>query len=77
MAYFLLVYDQSTGELVQLTPYSDAERDSALAARFELEREHRLEPHIEVVVLGARDEETLRKTHARYFQTVHELLGSA
>jgi hypothetical protein len=42
-----------------------------------LEREHRLEPHIEVVLLGARSEDVLKRTHARYFKTVRELVDSA
>jgi len=45
--------------------------------RFALEREHRLEPHIEVVLLGARSEDVLKRTHARYFKTVRELVDSA
>lgn len=75
MAFFLLVYDQTARKLLQLTAYGDAERDAALEARFDLERRHRLEPSLEVVLLGARDEATLRQTHARYFNTVSELIA--
>jgi hypothetical protein len=52
-------------------------RDDALARRFDLEREYRLEPHIEVVLLYARSQDVLRRTHARYFKTVQELVQSA
>lgn len=76
MAFFLLVYEQNAGRLMQMTRYPDAEQEAAMAARFALELKHRLEPNIEVVLLGARDEETLRETHARYFKTVGELIAN-
>jgi hypothetical protein len=73
---FLIVYNQLTGK-VELSEYADDAREEALERRFALEREHRLEPHIEVVLLGARSEDVLKRTHARYFMTVRELLESA
>jgi hypothetical protein len=73
---FLIVYNQQTGD-VHLDAYDDDQRDQALADRFELERLHRLEPHMEVVLLSARSEDLLRQTHARYFKTVRELVESA
>lgn len=76
MAFFLLVYDQAAGKVIRLTEYSDADQDAGLQARFDLELQHRLEPNIEVVLLGARDEETLRETHGRYFKTVGELIAN-
>ena len=76
MPQFLIVYNQQTGA-VELTEFADDDRDTALERRFALEREHRLEPHIEVVLLGARSEDVLRRTHARYFKTVRELVESA
>ncbi len=76
MPQFLIVYNQTTGAL-EVKEYGDNERDAALARRFELEREHRLEPHIEVVLLSARSEDILRRTHGRYFKTVQELVESA
>ncbi len=76
MPQFLIVYDQLTGA-VELSEYADDARVEALERRFALEREHRLEPHIEVVLLGARSEEVLRRTHARYFKSVRELVDSA
>ncbi len=76
MPQFLIVYNQLTGN-VELTEYADDARHAALERRFALEREHRLEPHIEVVLLGARSEDVLKRTHARYFKTVRELLESA
>lgn len=76
MPQFLVVYNQLTGE-VELSEYADDAREEALERRFALERDHRLEPHIEVVLLGARSEDVLKRTHARYFKTVRELAESA
>lgn len=76
MPQFLIVYNQQTGD-VELTPYTDDQRDAARDHRFELERLHRLDPHIEVVLLSARSEEVVRQTHARYFKSVRELVESA
>lgn len=76
MPQFLIVYDQLTG-VVEVSEYADYAREEALERRFALEREHRLDPHIEVVLLGARSEDVLRRTHARYFKTVRELVESA
>jgi hypothetical protein len=76
MPLFLVVYNQKTGA-VRVDEYADEDRDAALARRFELEREHRLEPEIEVVLLGARSRDVLEQTHARYFRPVEELIRSA
>jgi hypothetical protein len=76
MPQFLIVYNQQTGD-VSLDRYEDAERGLATERRYSLEREHRLEPHIEVVLLSAPSEDVLRRTHARYFKTVRELIESA
>ena len=76
MPQFLVVYNQLTGE-VEFSEYADDAREEALERRFALARDHRLEPHIEVVLLGARSEDVLKRTHARYFKTVRELAESA
>ncbi len=76
MALFLLVYHRDTGSL-DLHEYPDAEREDAVQRRFELEREHRLDPSIEVVLLEARSRKVLEETHARYFRTVRELIARA
>ena len=77
VALFLLVYDRRTGSLDVDDEYPDADRASAMQRRFELEREHRLDPNIEVVLLEARSREVLEQTHARYFRTVRELIARA
>lgn len=76
MPQFLIVYNQNTGD-VTVDRFEDDARELAQARRFALESQHRLEPHIEVVLLGARSEAVIRRTHARYFKTVRELVESA
>ena len=65
MKYFLLSFDRPMGAVIgRIEEFDDA--DEAIRARFR--REARLtNPHVEVVVLGAADELSLRKTHSRYF----------
>lgn len=76
MPQFLIVYNQHNGD-VAVTEYADGQQAEALARRFQLEREHRREPHIEVVILSARSRDILERTHARYFKTVQELVQGA
>jgi hypothetical protein len=76
MPQFLIIYNQQTAA-VDVTPYTDDQRAVARERRFELERDHRLEPHIEVVLLSAPSVDVVRRTHARYFKSVHELVESA
>jgi len=71
MAYWLIEYRRSTGELTQCSPYADAKVAQML--RFSLEDFWRADPDVEVVVLGADSLEQLKATHARYFCTVAEL----
>jgi hypothetical protein len=72
--HFVLVYDQRLGRLV--APIEDfADSDTGMKRRFELEREHRSEPTIEVVMLSAESEVQIRRTHSRYFKTTAELIA--
>ena len=41
---------------------------------FEAERLVRVNPQLEVVLLTAADEDDLRRTHSRYFESVDEIL---
>ena len=75
MTQFLIVYDQTTGKVLDLREFPDIAREEALIERFRLEREHLAEEQIEVVVLGASSRADLERTHARYFKTVSELAG--
>jgi hypothetical protein len=76
MQYFVLVYDQRSGILEQLEPFPEVASEAALARRFELERDNRERPEIEVVLLSADSEGALRRTHSRYFETVEQLASS-
>jgi hypothetical protein len=69
--HFLLVYDRLRGELLEEREFSD--RSEALKARFAAERAGRPD-HIEIVVLHADSPETIRRTHARYFQSFGEIV---
>ena len=81
MTQFLIVYDQTSGQVLDLREFDDADRESALSERFRLEREHQTDrgvggesdENLEVVVLGADSRADLERTHARYFKTVSEL----
>ncbi|MDQ5975453.1 MAG: hypothetical protein QG661_2662 [Actinomycetota bacterium] len=72
MTSFLLEYNRRNGEL-HLQPF--AEPGKAMAAR--MEREASAGPDIEIVVLSSDSEESLRRTHSRYFQSVPEILRSS
>jgi len=70
--YFVIVYDRGAGRLLRLEPFEG--REAALEERF---RQERLQPDAEVVLLAARSEDALRRTHGRYFTSVDELLRQA
>ena len=75
MNHYLVVFDRSRGTVLHHQRYGD--RNKALEARFAAEREHRDEPAIGVVVLGAQSWEALRRTHGRYFKSIGQLAGLA
>jgi hypothetical protein len=73
MKFFLVIYDRDAGRLRQLRAFDEPQ--DALRERFLAER---AEPDAEIVVLSARSEDALRRTHARYFAgSVGELLPKA
>lgn len=71
MRHFLLVYDRPRGQIVHERIFEDVKE--ALAERFRMERQHRSDRDLEVVVLSADSREALQRTHARYFRTLSEL----
>jgi hypothetical protein len=73
--HFLVVYDRRQGHIVRHRGYRAP--SSALAARFDAEREFKGQSDIEVVVLGAESWDDLPRTHARYFKGVQELAEAA
>lgn len=71
--FFLIEYNRSIGKLVSLRPF--AALNAAEDARFELELSlHSTGIEHEVVVLEAKSEAAIRKTHRRYFEDLKDLL---
>lgn len=73
---FLVEYNRRKGELVQFTAFKE-DFKAAEDARLQLELKllgsgvgH------EVVLLEAKNQEILRRTHRRYFETLMELAAS-
>ncbi len=71
---FLVDYDRNSSSLLSITQFDDQFRVDAEAARVKLEIAL-LRDGIsrEVVLLEARNEIQLRKTHRRYFETIEQL----
>ncbi len=75
---FLLEYDRKRGALKMLRPFRDSERSLAEKARLDLELSlNKRGVGHEVVLLEARDEAALRKTHRRYFEDLAGLSKAA
>ena len=68
MSQFVIVFDRSSGEMLETIEFPDDERDLALKKRFSLERDYAARPEVEVVSLGASSIEDLKRTHTRYFK---------
>ena len=71
---FLIEYDRPKGKLVRFERFNDEEREKAEVLRGNIEL------HLgfygldhEVVLLEARNEEALRRTHRRYFEDVGQI----
>jgi hypothetical protein len=68
---FLIEYDRATGHTLQFITYDDADRGKAEDRRLQIELDLNRQGLLmqrEVVLLGAIDEEAVRKTHERYFK---------
>lgn len=70
MKFFLIQYHQGTGDF-ELKQFED--RVAALRARLASEEFYADDPQMEIVVLGARSQADLMRTHSRYFKSVGEL----
>jgi hypothetical protein len=74
---FLLQYDRKQGRICSLKPFAAGERAQAQRERLEIELGlHKARIPREVVLLEAADEQTLKRTHQRYFRTTRELVES-
>jgi hypothetical protein len=71
VAHFLLIYDRNAGRLLRQEQYGSSA--DAMTARFAAEREFAGQDQVEVVALTAESEESLRRTHGRYFLSLSEL----
>lgn len=65
--HFLVVYDHQEREQLALKTYTDSR--TAVAAYNAIEQEYEDRPRVEVVLLGADSEDTIRITHPVYFQS--------
>ena len=75
---FLIQYDRSSGTILKLRKFEDSLRQVAQDARLDLELAlKRKGIQHEVVILDAPNEEALRHTHSRYFQTLAELVSTS
>ena len=71
---FLIEYDRSSGTTTEMRKFTDSSRSVAEDARLELELKlNREGVEREVVLLEAPNEEALRRTHSRYFESVAEI----
>jgi hypothetical protein len=74
---FLIEYDRTTGELMSIDPFPDEAKDAADERRLALELSLMEKQQTrEVVLLQARSEEGLRRTHRRYFETIEQIAAA-
>lgn len=71
VVHIVLVYHRERATLMLKESFADG--DVAMRRRFELERQPEF-ADMEIVVLSADSEATLRETHGRYFLTDAELI---
>lgn len=72
--YFLVDYDRERGALISLRSFAPEDRLPAEIARLELEISLNAQGvDREIVILEAKDEASLRRTHRRYFENVAQL----
>lgn len=66
LQHFLLLFDHERGQLLQEQHFGE-DGAKALAAYSELEREHQGNRLVEIVLIGSDSIETVRLTHANYY----------
>jgi hypothetical protein len=74
---YLIQYDRKQGQLVSLDAFPAQSKQGAEEARLRMELPL-LGHHdtFEVVLLEAKNEEELRKTHRRYFERLDQMMAS-
>lgn len=74
---FLIEYNRNYGKIETIRAFKNSERPAAEQARLEMELGLNTNNGNEIVLLEAENESALRKTHARYFQNVSDLIEIA
>lgn len=64
--HFLLIFDHDQGRLLDTVEFGE-DSDAAVAAYAESERKHQDLPRVEIVLIGSDSFETVKLTHANYF----------
>jgi hypothetical protein len=64
--HFLLVFDHTAGHLIETQEFGE-DADGALAAYASMEAVHGANKMIEVVLIGSDSLDTVKLTHANYF----------
>ncbi len=80
LIHFLLIYDHRQQKLLGAKRYEDP--TEAVEAYGQLEREHRGDEGLEIVLIGSDSLETIRQTHGNYFDgetpaVLEELAGAS
>ncbi|WP_065571415.1 hypothetical protein [Microbacterium oleivorans] len=65
--HFILVFDHTKGRLIQDPLAFGEDSKSALAHYSDLERTYRENPNMDIVMVGSDSIETVKVTHANYF----------
>lgn len=65
--HFILVFDHTKGRLVESPIAYGDDSKSALAHYSELEKTYRHDPNMDIVLVGSDSLETVKITHANYF----------
>lgn len=64
--HFLLVFDHERGELIKESQFGE-DGSRALSSYADMEWEHRNDRSIEIVLIGSDSIDTVKLTHANYF----------
>ena len=72
--FYLIVYDRNTSTRTSLETFANDHADEAFEKRLVYELNHAENNTVEVALLQSEDFAVLRRTHARYFSTVEELV---
>jgi hypothetical protein len=64
--HFLLIFDHDQGQLLKMVEFGE-DSDAAVAAYAKSEQEHQDRPRVEIVLIGSDSIDTVKLTHANYF----------